>query len=144
AWASGSTVDASGLGSGAVDRRGGKGGLPCFGCTHRDATMKIQLLTFPGCPNAAATREVLGRVLAATKVRAPIEDVNIEAPETPETMRAYASPTILIDGAPVGGPGEKGATSCRVYRDASGQLSGVPPEAEIRAGLQAAQSRSRR
>ena len=106
--------------------------------------MRIQLLTFPGCPNAAATRALLARVLAATKIRAPIEDVNIEAPETLDSMRAYGSPTILIDGAPVGGPGENGAASCRVYRDVSGHASGVPPETAIRAALQAAPQPSRR
>lgn len=106
--------------------------------------MKIQLLTFPDCPNAAATRDLLARVLAATNIYSPIEEVNIESAETPERMRAYGSPTILIDGAPVGGPGENGASSCRVYRDASGKVSGVPPAAGVHTALVRAMGRHRR
>ena len=97
--------------------------------------MKVQLLTFPGCPNAAAARESLRRALASSGFHVPIEEVNTTAPETPERLRGWGSPTILINGADVTGQEAPDSPSCRLYRDEEGRLRATPPEALVRSAL---------
>jgi hypothetical protein len=97
--------------------------------------MKIQLLYFPGCPNVEATREVLRRSLRACGVPSPFEEIDITAPETPEPLRAWGSPTILVEGQDIAGERPAGS-SCRLYRGAPGPRPGVPPEAMIRAAIE--------
>ena len=96
--------------------------------------MKVQLLTFAGCPNSAAAREMLRSVLASAGITAPIEEVDANAPETPDSLRGWGSPTILIDGVDVGGQ-EPAGTSCRLYLDEDGRLRGTPSEARLRSAL---------
>jgi mercuric ion transport protein len=93
--------------------------------------MKVQLLTFPDCPNADAAREFLRRVLASSGIRGPIQEVNTTAPETAEHLRGWGSPTILINGVDIEGLHSPGTASCRVYRDSDGALRGIPSEAII-------------
>ena len=97
--------------------------------------MKVQLLTFPGCPNATAAREVIQRVLSSCGIRASLVEVNTTAPETPERLRGWGSPTILIDGVDIEGQDTPANASCRLYRDSAGRLRGVPPEAILQAAL---------
>ena len=97
--------------------------------------MKVQLLTFPGCPNGAAAREALQHVLESAGIRAPIEEVNTAAAETPEPLRGWGSPTILIDGVDIEGLEAPASASCRLYRDDAGRVHRVPPEATILGAL---------
>ena len=93
--------------------------------------MKIQLVTFPGCPNAAPLRRVLHAALARLELAA-VEEVDTTAPQTPAALRAWPSPTILVDGADLDGlaappAGSEGA--CRWF-----QLPSVDAlEAKLRA-----------
>lgn len=96
--------------------------------------MKVQLLTFAGCPNSAAAREMLRSVLVSAGITEPIEEADVNAPETPESLRGWGSPSILIDGVDVGGQ-EPAGTSCRLYRDEDGRLRGTPSEARLRSAL---------
>ena len=97
--------------------------------------LNVQLLTFPGCPNAAAARERLRRVLESSNVLAEIEEVNTAAPETPGRLRGWGSPTILIDGVDSEGQEAPTGAGCRLYRDPAARLSGLPPEATLRAAV---------
>ena len=97
--------------------------------------MRIQLLTFPGCVNAAAARELLSRVLASSGSSHEFEEVDTQAAGTPEPYRSYASPTILVDGVAIGGGEPRHGSCCRLYVDDSGRFVGVPPEAAIRSAL---------
>jgi hypothetical protein len=104
--------------------------------------MRIQLLTFPGCANAAAARDLLSRVVASSGVGAGFEELDTQSPDTPEPYRSYASPTILVDGEPVGSQPLIGPACCRLYLDeASGKLVGAPPEAAVRAAIAKAAAR---
>ena len=96
--------------------------------------MRIQLLMFEGCAHVAAARELLSRVLSTGPGAAAFEEVDTEAASTPERYRAYASPTILVDGEPIGGAARHGSC-CRLYQDDAGRLVGVPSEAALRAAL---------
>ncbi|HVP70991.1 MAG TPA: hypothetical protein VMS45_06670 [Gemmatimonadaceae bacterium] len=106
--------------------------------------MRIQLLTFPECENAAPARELLTRVLATCGMGHAFEEIDTQAAGTPEPYRSYASPTILVDGVPVGGgdprSGTWGACCCRLYVDEDGRLSGLPSEAAILSALARASS----
>lgn len=97
--------------------------------------MRVQLLTFPGCPNAEAAREVLQRVLTASRIDARIEEVDTTAPDAPDELRGWGSPTILVNGADAGGLDVPTGTSCRLYRDEDGRPRGTPPEALLRTAL---------
>jgi hypothetical protein len=97
--------------------------------------MRVQLLYFPGCPNAGGARAALLRSLAACGQPPDIEEVDVTVPGTPEHLRAWGSPTILIDGADVGGEREPSGPACRLYGGAEPGARGVPPEAAIRAAI---------
>ncbi len=91
--------------------------------------MKIQLLYFECCPNVDAARTALREALAAEKRDLPIEEVDVERPDTPEWARGWGSPTILIDGMDITGQERSNASSCRLY------AGGAPSVEAIRARL---------
>ena len=97
--------------------------------------MKIQLITFPGCPNAKAARATLERVLARAGVADRIEEVDATALETAEELRGWGSPTVLVEGRDVGGQAEPTGPGCRLYRDDDGKVQGSPPEALLSAAI---------
>ena len=101
--------------------------------------MKVQLLTFPGCPNADAARNTLRAVLAWMGIVLLIEEVNLDSPETPEHLRGWGSPTVLIDGVDVAG-GEPSGLGCRLYRDEEGRVHTGPTPAQLRKALSRAPS----
>lgn len=76
--------------------------------------MKVQLLSFPGCPNVSAARQALRRCLAAAGLPQDFEEVDVTAPQTPAHLRRWGSPTILVNGADVAGELPAGVC-CRLY-----------------------------
>lgn len=94
--------------------------------------MKIQLLHFEGCPNVDAARAAIRDALAAEKVEASVEEVDVERADAPEWARGWGSPTILIDGKDVTGQERSNASSCRLY------AGGAPSVASIRERIAAA------
>jgi len=94
--------------------------------------MKIQLLYFDGCPNLEPARAALREAVAAERIDAPIEEVDVESSDAPEWARGWGSPTILIDGAELTGATRSTGSSCRLYR------GGAPTVDEIRVRLSAA------
>ncbi len=78
--------------------------------------MKIQLLHFEGCPNVDAARAALRKAMTAEKIYASVEELDVEAPNAPESVHGWGSPTILIDGADVAGVARSTSSSaCRLY-----------------------------
>jgi len=100
--------------------------------------MRVQLLYFPGCPNAAAARELLLRVLESEGLTVRIEEIDVTSPESPERLRGWGSPTILIDDADVAGEKAPGGACCRLYRGSDALTRGVPEEQAIPAALRRA------
>ena len=101
--------------------------------------MKIEILTFEGCPNAQAARELVERVVADTRVEADISFVNVPDAEAAERLRFLGSPTIRVDGRdiePGGDDRTEYALACRVYRTEKG-TSGTPDESWLREALAA-------
>jgi len=98
--------------------------------------MRIQLITFPECPNASAARAALERALASAGVTDGIEEVNRSDPDTPGPLRGWGSPTVLLDGEDAGGEAEPTGFGCRLYRGDDGRVQGTPPESLLSAALQ--------
>lgn len=94
--------------------------------------MRVQLLYFPGCPNLDAARGALDRALSALGLLYRIEEVDVTDESTPEELRGWGSPTVLIDGTDVGGEIEPTGAVCRLY---TGDVRGAPSDAAICAAL---------
>jgi hypothetical protein len=54
-------------------------------------TVRIELLTSPGCPNAVGAKEIVTECMSTLGIDVPIV----------ERVGRYASPTVLIDGVDV-------------------------------------------
>lgn len=77
-------------------------------------THRIELVHFTGCPHAAQARENLRLALRSSGAGGAWKEWDLAAPEAPERVRGYGSPTILVDGADISGGGPEGsALSCR-------------------------------
>jgi len=96
--------------------------------------VKIELLTFEGCPNAQSARELVERVVAESRVEAEIAYVDVPDPEAAERLRFLGSPTIRVDGRDIE-PGADARTehvlACRIYRTEQGS-AGVPDDRWLR------------
>lgn len=65
-------------------------------------------------------------------------------PGTPDRLRQFGSPTVLIDHEDIDGlGGAAGASSCRLYRADGGELQGFPSEQLVRAALEQSRDRLR-
>ena len=95
--------------------------------------MKVQLVYFDGCPNADAARAAVRRCLEAADLALELEEVDTGSPKAPEALRAWGSPTVLVDGIDVGGEPAPTGTSCRLYDNPDNR--GVPSDAAIGAAL---------
>ena len=91
--------------------------------------MKIQLVYFEGCPNVDAARNAIRRSLKAAGLAPHYEELDTGAPSTPESLRGWGSPTILVGGVDVGGEPEPNGTSCRLYDNPENR--GVPSDEAI-------------
>lgn len=92
-------------------------------------TRDVRLLYFKNCPNADAARSSLRAALAQAGLPIRWVETDIEAPDCPPNLRAFPSPTILVEGRDVSG-GEHalgGAGACR--------LGGAPSPEAISRGL---------
>src|SRR5437867_12809658 len=103
--------------------------------------MNIQLLSFPGCPNARAACEALQRSLERIGLPPEFEQIDVTAPDAPERLRAWGSPTILVNGRDVAGEQPAGLC-CRLY--GTGRARGLPPDDLIGRALEDAKGRQRR
>lgn len=71
---------------------------------------EIELVYFDGCPNAERARENLASVLQPGSW----VEWNLSAEDTPEDLRRFGSPTVLVDGRDVtGADGGNAAMACR-------------------------------
>ena len=87
---------------------------------HKTATcMNIQFLAFSGCPLADPARDNLKSALSSCGLSS-YEDIDILDPASPEDLRGWGSPTILVNGADVTGQPKGNSVSCRVYNTPGG------------------------
>lgn len=99
--------------------------------------MKIELLTFRGCPNAKAAQKLLQDVLHDLRIREEVAPVEVEDEEAARRLKFLGSPSVHVNGQDIE-PARRGdppAFSCRIYRDEQGRMAGVPPRQLIEAAL---------
>ncbi|MEK7876313.1 MAG: hypothetical protein AAB325_09030 [Pseudomonadota bacterium] len=90
--------------------------------------MNVELIYDADCPNVAATRSLLIKAFARTGVSARWQEWERGSPESPDHVRDFGSPTILVDGEDIAGIGPAaGIRACRVYSDSGGILRAAPP-----------------
>ncbi len=87
----------------------------------------VELIYDKDCPNVEETRGRLKLALAEAGFGAQWQEWERSDAKSPDYVRGYGSPTILVNGKDVAGalPAD-GAKCCRVYSDKSGKISGVP------------------
>jgi len=91
--------------------------------------MVIRVMTFKGCPNCEATKDLVEETVKELHLQADIEAIQVGNEEEAKRYGFLGSPTIQVDGQDIeaGRRSEKASFSCRVYRTSNG-LTGVPPK----------------
>ena len=103
------------------------------------ASPAVELVYDRDCPNVERAREQLRLALGRAGLPARWKEWDRDAIETPSELRAFGSPTVLVNGRDVASRDTESdhrpdANSCRVYVD-QGTLRGVPPLALIVSAL---------
>jgi hypothetical protein len=103
---------------------------------------RVELVYDRTCPHVAAARARIGEALMLAGLPPSWHEWDRDGADTPEALRPFGSPTVLVDGRDVSGPSASGdaqpmANSCRVYRDPEHGLTGVPAVQLIVTALQA-------
>jgi hypothetical protein len=97
----------------------------------------IEVLYFAGCPHFEQAVELVREVALAERVSPHIRLRKIDTEEEAQQHKFYGSPTIRVNGedvVPI--PADSVPTlACRLYHDAKGQLSPLPPREAILAAL---------
>ena len=87
----------------------------------------VEFVYEKSCPNVQATRTRLIEAFRISGVAPTWTEWETGDPATPETLRGWGSPTVLVNGADVAGPGaDEAQNCCRLYA-AQGEDRGVPP-----------------
>lgn len=88
------------------------------------------------CPNIIAAREQLRSACANLGIPPQWNEWNRTAPNTPEHLQGFGSPTILVNGKDIAGLSPTGiAACCRIYPSSAGTSSGIPSLEMISAAL---------
>lgn len=103
--------------------------------------IEVELIYDSDCPAAPQARENLREAMLRAGLAPPWVEWERSSPDAPERVRAYGSPTILINGRDVAGNEAAGAACCRIYQPQAGKFAAVPPVELILAALRDAQSR---
>jgi len=78
------------------------------------ANLRIQFLAFDGCPLAEAAKKSLDEAVGPLGLGS-YEVIDILDPNTPDELKNWGSPTILVNGRDVTGGKPGNNVGCRVY-----------------------------
>ncbi len=99
--------------------------------------MLLTVLSVPDCPNTPLLLDHLHGALAGQP--ADLDTVVVEDLDAAWRWGMAGSPTLLVDGRnPFDPPGMEASISCRLHRDAEGNVSGAPSVSELRVVLSVA------
>lgn len=105
-------------------------------CSH----MRIEVLTFNGCPHSDSTRELVQHAVLLEGVDAAIVIADVSSPEAAQNLRFLGSPSVRVDGEDAE-PAARGRTEyglmCRTYGDGTTTM-GTPPIQLIRTAIRRA------
>lgn len=99
--------------------------------------MRVEILSFAGCPNYRLARKAVERILAELGLDAEIQTVDVPDLETAQRLRFLGSPTVRVNGndvEPDASARSDYTIGCRIFRTAEG-LRGQPDARWIRAAL---------
>jgi mercuric ion transport protein len=106
--------------------------------TERSAGIgkRIDLVFDEDCPHVEEARRLLWSVLDEAHLPQIWREWSRQSPETPDALRGFGSPTILVDGVDVSpanavAPAIAYALRCRVYPDGDGGFAGVPRRRDV-------------
>lgn len=88
----------------------------------------VELVYFEGCPNVPLARDRLAQAFAAAGLAPQWREWERNDPASPVHVRAFGSPSILVNGRDVTGmePSRDDVGACRVYSQQSGKFEGAP------------------
>jgi len=95
----------------------------------------IEFIYDRDCPNVEGARVELRRALQTAALKTSWQEWNRADEHAPEYVRAYGSPTILVDGKDIAGMPPGDASACRIYRNEQGNTRGIPDTQLILAAL---------
>lgn len=99
--------------------------------------MRLEVLTFEGCPNVEAVHELVRQAVLLEAADAVIDFVEIDSLEAAQRMRFLGSPSVRIDGEDIE-PSANHRTAygfmCRMYGYGA-EISGIPSIEMIRAAI---------
>jgi hypothetical protein len=99
--------------------------------------LRIEILSFEGCPNADAACEIVREAARFEGVNAEIESVEVATSDLAERLRFLGSPSVRVEGEDVE-PSADTRTAyglmCRTYNHGT-DVSGVPPIAMVREAI---------
>ncbi|MGH7792650.1 MAG: MerC family mercury resistance protein [Thermodesulfobacteriota bacterium] len=96
----------------------------------------VELIYDTDCPNVKEARAQLFRAFAEAELPPRWQELDRGVPESPAYVRAYGSPTILVNGQDVANASPSaGDNCCRIYLDKNGRFRGVPSVEAITSAL---------
>lgn len=75
---------------------------------------RAALVYFEGCPHVAEARSELSRALRLCGLPPTWREWDTTSPDTPDHLKGYGSPTVLVDGLDVSGESSGSGTGCTV------------------------------
>lgn len=93
--------------------------------------MNIELVYDADCPNIKTARAQLEAACHQAGVAPTWQEWDRADKSAPDYVRNYGSPTILVNGEDVTGSNSVDGSSCRLYRESDGSVSGAPAVAQI-------------
>lgn len=103
--------------------------------------LRIELVYDRDCPNVEQARAMIQAALAEVGAVTHWTEWDREDARTPNALRHYGSPTVLVNGRDVSSLETEEAlpagNSCRVYAGADDRLRGAPPAALIATAIRA-------
>ena len=99
--------------------------------------MRIEILTFDGCPNADSAIEHVRQAIRMESADATVEIISVDTPEAADALRFLGSPSVRVNGEDVERPAQDEQSfglMCRRY-DCKGSVMGSPSVALIRAAI---------
>ncbi len=98
--------------------------------------IRIEILTFEGCPNAEIARDRVRAALEAEALDAEICEVEVGSAECAQKLRFLGSPSVRVSGRDVEPYTAHAAYGlmCRTYRNGD-EVQGAPSVATIRKAL---------
>ena len=107
-------------------------------------SLRVDLVYDRDCPHIDEARATIRAALEAVGSEIDWREWDREDTRTPDELRGYGSPTVLVNGRDVVAVGNEstasGANACRVYFDECSCICAAPPSSVIERAIREAQS----